>query len=112
MGISHLPTVAICATFFGMHATVLKNDKFSLVSKYVTMDSKKRVRLAGAVGEAFNVYSNSMGQIILDPVEVVPASEAWLWKNKASLASVKRGLRQAEEGPGHDLGSFTRYAKE
>lgn len=112
MGISHLPTTAVCATFIRMRTSVLKNSKFSLVSKYVTMDSKKRVRLASAVGEAFNVYSNDIGQIILDPVEVVPASEAWLWKNKAALASVKRGLRQAEEGPGHDLGSFTRHAKE
>ena len=107
-----MPTNVIYLTFVRMSATVLKNNKFSLVSKYVTMDSKKRVRLANAVGEAFNVYRNTIGQIILDPVEVVPASEAWLWKNKAALTSVKRGLRQAEEGKEHDLGSFAHYAKE
>lgn len=97
-----------------MSPNILKNTQFSLVSKYVTSDSKKRVRLSivEGAGEAFNVYRNTLGQIVLDPVEVVPASEAWLWKNKTSLASVRRGLQQAEESVGHDLGSFAGHAKE
>ena len=97
-----------------MSTTVLKNNDFSLVSKYVTVDSKKRLRLAtaGAAGGAFNVYQNTLGQIVLDPVEVVPVSEAWLWKNKVALASVQRGLRQAENGEVHDLGSFAHYAND
>jgi len=30
--------------------------------------------------------------------EIIPSSEAWLYKNKEALESVKRGLKNAAEG--------------
>jgi hypothetical protein len=30
--------------------------------------------------------------------EIIPSSEAWLYKNKEALESVKRGLKDAAEG--------------
>ncbi len=31
-------------------------------------------------------------------VEIIPSSEAWLYKNKEALESIKRGLKDAAEG--------------
>ena len=43
-----------------------------------------------------------------DPTEI-PAREAWLYKNKKALESVRQGLRDAKAGKVHDLGDFTKY---
>jgi hypothetical protein len=93
---------------------ILKNNDFSLVSEFVTLDAKKRLRLsaAGELSNAFNVYRNKLGQIVLDPVKAIPVSETWLWENPGALASVQRGLQQANKDETHDLGDFSRYAKE
>jgi hypothetical protein len=49
-------------------------------------------------GVTYHVYSNSLGQIILDPQVTIPASEAWLFNNPDALASVRRGLNDAAQG--------------
>jgi hypothetical protein len=41
---------------------------------------------------------NEVGQILLDPVKSVPAYEAWVWENEQRIASIKRGIAQAEAG--------------
>ena len=46
----------------------------------------------------YHVYCNDIGQIVLDPQVSLPASEAWLFKNKDARAAVAEGLRQAAEG--------------
>ena len=93
---------------------VIKNSDFQLVSEFAQPDAKKRLSLGEALagGTAFNIYRNALGQLFLDPVKTIPASEAWLFENPEALASVKRGLQQAGKGETHDLGDFTRYAKE
>ena len=98
----------------GMSTRILKNTDFQLVTEFARPDTKKRVALSGAIapGSIFNVYRNSLGQIILDPVKAIPASEAWLFENPAALASVKQGLKESAEGKRIDRGSFARHAKE
>jgi len=90
-----------------------KANDFSLVSEFVTLDSKKRISLGGAgtIAPAFNVYANELGQIVLDPVRTVPLSESWLWEKQDLLASVLLGMKQAEKGETHDLGDFARFVK-
>lgn len=63
-------------------------------------DSKRRVTLGSCRVKAhhYRVYENTAGQIVLDPQTSVPSSEAWLFKNKSALASVRRGLAQARSG--------------
>jgi hypothetical protein len=46
----------------------------------------------------YRVYQNTLGQIILDPMETIPAHEAWLFKNKKAHASVMTGLEEARAG--------------
>ena len=96
-----------------MATAVIKRTDFQLISEFMRPDAKKRV-LLGEVssGTAFNVYRNSVGQIVLDPVKAIPASETWLWETPAALAAVKQGLRESAEGKRVFRGSFAKHAKE
>jgi len=95
-------------------STVIKNAEFQLISEFAQPDAKKRLSLGEALSEAtaYNIYRNSLGQIILDPVKTVPASEMWLYENPQALASVKRGLRESAEGKSVYRGSFAKHARE
>ena len=65
-----------------------------------TMDDRNRLTL----GEIFKgykrirLYKNERGEVLLQPVVEVPASELWLFQNKEALKSVQRGLKEASEG--------------
>jgi CRISPR/Cas system-associated protein Csm6 len=94
---------------------VIKDTDFELVTEILKPDAKKRLSLGGAVAEAaaaYNVYRNRLGQIVLDPVKVVPAYEAWLFENKEALASVKRGLADSAAGRTVKRGSFAAHAED
>jgi hypothetical protein len=93
---------------------VIKNDDFQLVSEFAQPDAKKRLSLGEASQgiTAYNIYRNALGQLILDPVKAVPASEMWLYENPEALASVKRGLRESAGGKSLYRGSFAKHAKE
>ncbi len=93
---------------------VIKDPDFQLVSEFAHPDAKKRISLGDALGEftTYNIYRNALGQLILDPVKAVPASEMWLYENAEALASVKRGLRESAEGKTVYCGSFAKYAEE
>ncbi|MHB8104201.1 MAG: hypothetical protein ACYDG5_01485 [Dehalococcoidales bacterium] len=82
-------------------AIIIKNQDFTRISKGVKPDTKKRVVLPKElVGEdiTFHIYSNSLGQILLDPQINVPASEAWLFNNPEALNLVRQGLVDAANG--------------
>lgn len=92
---------------------VIKDPHFKLVTEIQKTDAKKRLSLGQVVEEAgatYNIYSNRLGQIVLDPVKAVPAYEAWLFENKSALASVKRGLADSAQGRTKNLGSFAAHA--
>jgi hypothetical protein len=95
-------------------SAIIRNSEFELVSEFAQPDAKKRLSLGEALqgATAYNIYRNPLGQLILDPVKTVPASEMWLYENPEALASVKQGLRESAEGKTVYLGSFAKYAKE
>jgi hypothetical protein len=95
-------------------SAVIKNDDFQLVSEFAQPDAKKRLSLGEALAgaTAYNIYRNAIGQLILDPVKAIPASEMWLYENPQALASVKQGLRESAEGKSVYRGSFSKHAKE
>jgi hypothetical protein len=90
----------------------------SLVRSTVHMDTKQRVSLTRILSkderEVFNTFRiyREGGRIILEPVIQVPAEDHWLYNNPEALASLMKGIKDAEEGRLHDLGSFEKYAKE
>lgn len=97
-------------------SALLRKGKAELLARDVRPDSKKRVVLGKALkgldGARFNVYRNELGQILLDPQVSVPASEAWLFRNKRALDAVRRGLKEMADGKTVSAGSFARYADE
>jgi hypothetical protein len=62
------------------------------------VDSKGRLTLGEAfANETVLVEPHGEGEVIVRLARVIPAREAWLYDNKAALASVRRGLQQATE---------------
>ena len=80
---------------------IIKDTDFQRVAESVKPDAKKRVVLPKTQvmeGVTYHIYSNSIGQIVLDPQVTIPASEVWLLNNPNALASVRRGLSDAAQG--------------
>jgi hypothetical protein len=94
---------------------IIKDQELTIVAKSVRPDAKKRVVLPKSLvkeGIIFHIYSNNAGQIVLDPQVTIPASEAWLFKNKAALAAVDKGIVESTNGKTIDRGSFAKYTKD
>ncbi len=85
-----------------------------LVARDVRPDARRRIALGRALESldeaTFNVYRDERGRIILEPLVSIPASEAWLFRNRKALDSVRRGLKEAAEGRAARAGSFAEYA--
>lgn len=91
-----------------------RSSAYRLVARDVRPDSRKRVALGRALDDlgdaSFNVYRDDEGRIILDPHVSIPASEAWLFRNRKSRDSVRQGLEDAAAGKSESIGSFARFA--
>ncbi|MGB7160054.1 MAG: hypothetical protein WBD40_18450 [Tepidisphaeraceae bacterium] len=76
------------------------------------VDSKGRITLDREyAGSTMLVESREDGTIVLRPAVTVPASEAWLWKNKRALALVMDGLEEARQGRSADAPNLAAAAK-
>ena len=89
-------------------ASIVPDGNFMALGEART-DSKKRVVLRGKVSKHYMVYVNDSGQILLEPMALVPTRSIKTLDAK-TLASVRRGIKQAKEGKSHYLGSFAKYA--
>jgi hypothetical protein len=92
--------------------TIIKDPHFKIVSDNVKPDAKHRIGLAKAVisdNVVYRIYSNKIGQIVLDPQVTIPVSELWLFKNKKALKSVRQGLSESLDGKAKSLGSFAEF---
>jgi hypothetical protein len=80
---------------------------------YVRPDGRGRLTLGSAAMDTdYRVLVNERGQILLDPVVPIPASENWLWENPSLRASMERALKQAAGGEFEELGSFAQFVDE
>lgn len=84
----------------------------------VNLDDKQRIALTRILSSedreiyrSFRVYWED-GRIILEPICQVPEKGHWIYKNPEALASLMKGIKDAEEGRLHDLGSFAKYVKD
>ena len=95
---------------------IVKDEELRRIAESVKPDAKKRVLLPKALvkeGITYHIYTNSFGQIILDPQVTIPASEAWLFEDKNALALVDRGMvESALNGQLIKRGSFAKYVKD
>ncbi len=102
---------------------VLLDKNFNAVGES-TLDGKKRIVLTKAIDALwgrfgqdlnnvrFEIFCNDAGQILLSPGTTVRLHEAWLYKNKQALASLRQGMNEAARGEVQEIGSFTQYADE
>lgn len=84
----------------------------------VNMDNKQRICLTRALSKeerenfsSFRMYREG-GKIVLEPIAEVPEKDHWIYKDPKALASLIKGIKDAEEGRLKDLGSFSKYATE
>ena len=84
----------------------------------VNMDDKQRVCLTRVLSteereyfSSFRVYRDG-GKIILEPVCQVPEEDHWIYKDPDALKALMKGIKDAEEGRLHDLGSFEQYTND
>ncbi len=81
--------------------TILRDTDLTRVAGSVKPDTKRRVVLPAVLVRediTYHIYTNSDGQIVLDPQVTIPASESWVFKNPDVLTLVQRGLSDAAEG--------------
>lgn len=85
-----------------------------VIARDVRPDSRNRISLGPVLksfeGASFNVYLEKPDRIVLEPHVSIPASEAWLFKNRAALETLRRGFEDAAAGRTRSLGSFAKYA--
>ena len=65
-----------------------------------TMDERNRLTL-GEILKGYKrvrLYKNERGEVLLQPIVEIPASEVWLFQNREAIKSVQRGLKDASEG--------------
>ncbi len=94
--------------------TIIKNTELTRVAEGVKPDTKRRVVLPKTLvkeGITYHIYTNSEGQIILDPQVTIPASELWVFENKDILASIDKGMAESADGQVIKRGSFAKYVK-
>lgn len=111
VGITHLTRYPTSVIIYSM-VTIIRDENWIKRLDSIKPDSRRRVSLPKSlVGEGimYHIYSNSVGQIILDPQVTIPISELWLFKNKEALDMVKEGMTQGES---INLGSFAQYVED
>lgn len=63
------------------------------------VDTKGRISLGLNYANALVILDqNDDGDLIIKRAEIIPANEAWLFKNKKAIQSVRKGLKEAKEG--------------
>jgi hypothetical protein len=82
-----------------VESTIMKSTTTKFAAALIKhVDSKGRLNLGEAfANETVLVEPHGDGEVIVRRARVIPAREAWLYDNKAALASVRRGLQQAAE---------------
>ena len=95
--------------------TIIKDEELIRIAESVKPDTKKRVLLPRALvreGIRYHIYTNSFGQIVLDPQVTISASELWVFENRDILASIDRGMAESANGQVINRGSFAKYIKD
>lgn len=59
-------------------------------------DSKGRITLGESFANRIVLMETRGDEVVLRLARVIPEGEAWLYENEKALASVRRGLKQAE----------------
>lgn len=76
-------------------------------------DSAGRINIGKEFSnQLFSIEIQSNGDIVLSPVVVRHAREAWLYDNPTALKSVQEGIAQSAKNDTVSLGSFSEFLDE
>jgi len=83
-----------------MKATIhIVDDEFVEIDTR-KVDERKRLTLGSALGDLnrVRILKNNRGDILLQPLADIPASELWLYTNREASDLVQKGIQEAGEG--------------
>jgi hypothetical protein len=92
-----------------------KDKDIKKIADSVKPDDRKRIGLQKASikeGVSYHIYTNSSGQILLDPQVTIPASELWVFEDNNILAALDKSMVESVTGQLIDRGSFAKYVKD
>jgi len=75
------------------------NDSFEEIGTR-TIDERNRLTVGEILKgyKRIRLYRNERGEVLLQPVAEIPASELWLFNNPEAIKDVREGLRDASQG--------------
>lgn len=94
---------------------IIRDNNWKKATKSVKPDSRKRVTLPEQLNsdvDSYDVFTNNLGQIILDPQVRVPASEAWIIENPDILSRLDKAMFESLHGEVVDRGSYAKYVED
>ena len=65
-----------------------------------TIDERNRLTVGEILKgcKRIRLYRNVRGEVLLQPIAEIPASELWLFQNQGAINEVREGLRDASQG--------------
>jgi hypothetical protein len=81
-----------------MENTFMIHDEFKEIDTR-TIDERNRLTLGELMRgyKRVRLYKNERGEVLLQPVVEIPASELWLYQNRDAMESVLKGIKDASE---------------
>jgi hypothetical protein len=75
------------------------NDSFKEIGTR-TIDERNRLTVGEILkgSKRIRLYRNDSGEVLLQPIAEIPASELWLFQNPEAINDVREGLRDASQG--------------
>ena len=82
-----------------MNSILKVNDSFEEIGTR-TIDERNRLTVGEILKgcKRIRLYRNDSGEVLLQPIAEIPASELWLFQNPEAIRAVREGLRDAGEG--------------
>ena len=84
-----------------------------------TVDAKKRISLGekllkfiSKTPEAYKVFIDKEGNILLRPVVTVPADEAWIYQDPKVIGRIRQGFAEAKQGKLEKIEDIDIFLKE
>ena len=82
-----------------MDNTFKVDDSFKEIGTR-TIDERNRLTIGEILKgcKRIRLYQNDSGEVLLQPIVEIPASELWLFQNPEAIRDVREGLRDAAQG--------------
>ena len=79
-----------------MSNTFIIHDEFKEIDTR-TIDERNRLTLGELMKgyKRVRLYKNERGEVLLQPIVEIPASELWLYQNRDAMESVLQGIQDA-----------------